>query len=102
VHFSLFAAGTCAVLALADLRAPSARDAACMVAAGVAAGVAQLCMTRAYALGPAARVGSMSYLSVVASAALGALILGEIPAPIAVGGMTLVIAAGLVVTLARA
>lgn len=100
-HFSLFAAATLTGLSLFDLRAPSPRDAACMVAAGLCAGFAQLAMTRAYALEHAARVSGMSYLSVVASALLGAVAFGERPGPTAIAGMALVIAGGLLVTFAR-
>jgi drug/metabolite transporter (DMT)-like permease len=100
-HFSLFAAGSLGILSLFDLRMPTARDAAFMVAAGVCAGIGQLAMTRAYALEHAARVSGMSYFAVVASALLGAVVLGEHPGPTAAGGMALVIAGGLVVTFAR-
>jgi drug/metabolite transporter (DMT)-like permease len=93
--FSLFAAATMGVLSLFDLRVPSPRDATCMLGAGLCAGIGQLAMTRAYALEHAARVGGMSYLSVVASALLGALALGERPGLTAILGMGLVIAAGL-------
>lgn len=95
-HFSLFAAATMGTFALFDLRLPSLRDAACMVGTGLSAGFAQLAMTRAYALERAARVGGMSYLSVVASALLGAAAFGERPGPTAITGMVLVIAGGLV------
>ncbi len=100
-HFSLFAFVVMSLLALLDPRLPTLRDAGFMVAAGVAAGVAQIAMSRAYALERAARVGSMSYLAVVASAVLGAAVLGERPSALAVGGMALVVAGGLVVTFAR-
>jgi drug/metabolite transporter (DMT)-like permease len=101
VHFSLFAAVTLTVVALFDLRVPSPRDAACMIAAGICAGFAQIAMTRAYALEQAARVSAMGYLAVVASAVLGAVVLGERPAGLAIGGMALVIAGGVVVTFAK-
>jgi drug/metabolite transporter (DMT)-like permease len=94
-HFSLFATATLTVLASFDLRLPSARDAAAMIAAGLCAGFGQLAMTRAYSLESAARVGGMSYLSVVVSALLGAAALGERPDAIAVIGMGLVIGGGL-------
>lgn len=99
VHFSLFAALVTGLLSLLDLRLPTAAGAAYMIGAGVCAGVAQIAMTRAYALERAARVGGMSYLSVVASALLGAVQLGEVPTPLALVGMALVIAGGVVVTL---
>jgi drug/metabolite transporter (DMT)-like permease len=100
-HFSLFAAATMSALSLFDLRLPGLRDVACMVAAGLCAGFAQLAMTRAYALEHAARVSGMSYFAVVASALLGALALGERPGSTAIAGMALVIAGGLLVTFAR-
>jgi drug/metabolite transporter (DMT)-like permease len=99
-HFSLFAAVALGAISLFDLRAPSARDAGLMVAAGLCAGFGQLAMTRAYSLESAARVGGMSYLAVVASAILGAVVLGERPTPTALVGMVLVISGGLV-SLAR-
>lgn len=100
-HFSLFAAIALFGISLFDLRMPTLRDAACMVGAGLCAGVAQLAMTRAYALESAARVSGMSYLSVVASATLGAVALGERPGPTALAGMALVILGGIVVTIRR-
>ena len=101
VHFSFFAAGALGLLALSDLRVPSPHAAACMVAAGVCAGFAQIAMTRAYSLELAARVSGMSYLSVVASALLGAAVLGEQPTLGVSCGMALVVAGGLVVTFTR-
>lgn len=100
-HFSLFASATMGLVSLFDLRLPTLRDALCMIAAGLCAGFAQLAMTRAYALEHAARVSGMSYFAVVASALLGAVLLGERPGPTAIAGMTLVIAGGLLVTFAR-
>jgi drug/metabolite transporter (DMT)-like permease len=102
LHFSLFAGVAMTVLTLFDARMPTPRDAACMVLAGIAGGFAQIAMTRAYALEAAAKVGSLSYTSVVASTALGALVLGERPTPTALVGTGLVIAGGLLVTFARA
>ncbi len=100
-QFSLFAGFALTLIALLDLRLPSLRGAGFMVLAGVCAGFAQLGMTRAYALERAARVGGLAYLSVVVSALLGAALLGERPDTLAVIGMVLVIAGGLVVTFAR-
>ncbi len=95
-HFSLLASGTMTFLALFDLRLPSLRDGVLMIGAGVCAGFGQLAITRAYALESAARVGGMSYLSVVVSAVLGAAVLGEHTSTITVLGMALVIGGGLV------
>lgn len=101
VHFSLFAAIVLAIVAAFDFRVPTARDAAFMIAAGVCAGFAQIAMTRAYSLEQAARVSAMSYLAVVASALLGALVLGERPPLVAILGMVLVVAGGVVVTFGK-
>ena len=98
VHFSFFAAAALGLVALTDLHMPTPRAAAFMVAAGICAGFAQLAMTRAYSLELAARVSGMSYLSVVASALLGAAILGEQPTLSVVAGMALVVSGGLIVT----
>lgn len=98
-HFSLTAAAFCAVLSLAHLVVPSAKDAVYTLSAGVCGGLAQLCMTRAYALARAARVAAVSYLTVVVSAIFGWVALHEPPRTTAVAGMALVIAAGLSITL---
>ncbi|MBX3234054.1 MAG: DMT family transporter [Labilithrix sp.] len=97
-HFSVFAAVVLTLLSLFDPKLPSLRDAVCMLLAGICAGVAQLAMTRAYALENAARVAGMSYLAVVASALLGAALLDERPGPTATIGMLLVVAGGVLVT----
>jgi drug/metabolite transporter (DMT)-like permease len=99
LHFSLVAATACLVLALPTLAVPSARDIGCMIAAGLSAGMAQIAMTRAYALERAARVSGLSYLTVVVSALLGVTFLGEAAPPRALAGMVLVIAGGLVVVM---
>ena len=101
VHYSLFAGAVMIVLSVFDLRMPTLRDSAFMLAVGVCAGFGQLCLTRAYTLERAARVSGMGYLSVVASALLGAAVLGERPALGAIMGMALVVAGGLVVTFMR-
>jgi drug/metabolite transporter (DMT)-like permease len=100
-HFSLFAAVVMMTLSLFDLRLPTLRDGAFMIAAGVCAGFGQLALTRAYTLELAARVSGMGYLSVVTSALLGAAVLGERPSVAAVAGMALVVMGGLVVTFVR-
>jgi drug/metabolite transporter (DMT)-like permease len=101
LHFSLFAAAVLLGLSLLDLRMPRLRDGGLILAAGICAGFAQLAMTRAYTLESAARVSGIGYLSVVASAILGAAVLGERPTPGALAGMALVVAGGLIVTFMR-
>jgi drug/metabolite transporter (DMT)-like permease len=100
-QFSLFAAATFTVFALFDPRLPKGKDTIFVLAAGVCAGFGQIAMTRAYALERAARVSGMSYLAVVASAVLGAVVLGEVPTASALTGMALVIGGGLLITFSR-
>ena len=64
-----------------------------MVGAGVLALVGQLCLTRAYSVAPAARVGAITYSSVVFAALLGWALWGETPSVQAMGGAVLVVAA---------
>jgi len=100
-HFSMFSGVVLGLVALFDLRVPSLRDAGAMLGAGLCAGFAQLAMTRAYMLDNAARVGAVSYVSVVVSAMLGAVALGERPPLVAIAGMALVIVGGVMVSLAK-
>jgi drug/metabolite transporter (DMT)-like permease len=102
IHFSLTAAALLGVLALphlGDLARAAPRDLGVIVLAGLSAGLAQICMTRAYSLERAARVSGVGYLAVVGSALLGAAALHEWPTAPTLLGMALVIAGGLVVTL---
>lgn len=98
-HFSLTATVAMGVIAIAKAPPiPSGSDVALMLGAGAAAGLAQLAMTRAYAIERAARVGGAGYLNVVANAAFGAWLLGEPLATTGVAGMALVVAGGVVLT----
>jgi drug/metabolite transporter (DMT)-like permease len=97
-HFSTFAAVVALGLSLPVWITPDARGALELGLAGVTGGLAQLAMTRAYALDRAARVGAVGYLGPVLSHLLGSLVLAEPPSPTGLLGTTLVIAAGLVLT----
>ena len=98
LHFSLVAAVVLTTIAAAHAAlhpaAVGARATALMVGAGASGGLAQIALTRAYAIGRAAQVGSLSYLAVAISAALGALALGESPPARAIAGMALVVTGG--------
>jgi len=100
LHFSLCATGVLLLLGIRELVVPSTRDVFLMVMAGLCAGLAQLAVTRAFALEQAARVSSVGYLSVVANGLLGALALHEWPSAVTVFGMALVVAGGLVIAVA--
>jgi drug/metabolite transporter (DMT)-like permease len=97
IHFSAFSAVVFGFLGLPHAAAPPAHAGAYMLGAGLCAGFAQLAMTRAYALAPAAQVGSMGYLGVVVSALLGAVALHEWPSASAALGMALVVGGGVAI-----
>jgi drug/metabolite transporter (DMT)-like permease len=99
-HFSLVAATATTALALPHLRAPDALGALTLAATGVTGGLAQLAMTRAYALEKAARLGPVTYLGVVLSHVGGALLLGESTGPAQLAGTALVVGAGVVLAVA--
>ena len=102
LHFSLVAAVVLSAVAALHASVPSPSTLGWMLGAGLMGGVAQLALTRAYALEQAARVASVGYLAVVVSALLGALALHEWPSARALLGMALIVSGGLVVTLAGA
>lgn len=65
---------------------------ALLVGIGVLATLGQLCLTRAYALAPAARIGAFTYSAVVFSGLIGWLLWQEQPDASSVAGMALVVA----------
>jgi drug/metabolite transporter (DMT)-like permease len=73
-------------------RAPEGSALALLIATGVFATVVQLCLTRAYSLAPAARIGPFTYTSVIFAGVAGWLLWDEVPDALSVLGMTLVIA----------
>lgn len=94
-HFSLVGSAATVVLSIPGFRAPDLLGLALLIATGVAGGLAQLAMTRAYALDRAARIGAIGYVGVVLSHVLGAVWLGEAPSAHQLLGTALVLAAGL-------
>jgi len=98
-HFAVTSSIVLSLVALSDLSLPqTAGEGLAMLGAGVAAGLAQIAMTRAYAAERAARVSCVSYWAIVVSAGLGAMAWGEWPTPTTLLGMGLVVAGGMVVT----
>jgi drug/metabolite transporter (DMT)-like permease len=73
-------------------RTPSAPALALLLATGVLATAGQLCLTRAYALAPAARIGAFTYVAVVFGGLLGWALWDERPDGASVAGMVLVVA----------
>ena len=98
----VFQTGSGIVLGLASLSAfvvPTGREALLIAGVALSATIAQIAMTRAYALDIAARVGGMNYLNIVVSLAIAAAVFGERPPPVALAGIGLIIASGVVLVL---
>jgi len=72
--------------------AVSAQTLALLVGIGVLATLGQLCLTRAYALAPAARIGAFTYVAVVFGGLIGWALWGERPDAASAFGMALVVA----------
>lgn len=101
-HFSIIATCFLTIIALVRMRPVTDVPWLPLIGSGIAAGLGQLAMTRAYSLDLAARVGPFGYVSVVASALLGATTLGERPPVIALWGMTCIVLAGAGLMMANA
>ncbi|MBK6696849.1 MAG: DMT family transporter [Myxococcales bacterium] len=96
LHFSLTATVVLGSLAIPSFVMPHGRELSAMVVGGASAGLAQLCMPRAYMLERAALVATFGSANVVFTALFGALLLAEFPDRLAVMGMALIVAAGAV------
>ena len=93
-HFSSFAALVSGLLALPTMRLPDARGALTLAGTGLTGGLAQLALTRAYALDKAARLAGFSYLGIIFTEILAAVFLDERPSFAQIAGSLLVIGAG--------
>jgi S-adenosylmethionine uptake transporter len=79
----------------------SLRGALLLIATGVLATVAQIMMTRAYAIGRPLSNASLQYLGIVFSFLYGVFLFNDPVTWMAVGGMLLIVGAGLGATLLR-
>lgn len=95
VHFSATGLVTMTLLSIPVWRTPTLREAGFLLGTGLAAGFAQLAMTRAYALDRAARVATLMYLGIVFTHLLAIPAFGERPGEHQVAGALCVIASGL-------
>jgi drug/metabolite transporter (DMT)-like permease len=95
VHFSAFAAVATGLLGARDFVVPDPIGAASMLGAGLTATVAQVAMTRAYAIETAARIGGGGYLIVAISPIAGMLLFGEVPGWASLAGIAVILGAGL-------
>ena len=77
------------------------RGAALLVAVGLLASVAQLLMTRAYSTGRTLVIASLQYLGIAFSFGYGVLLFADRVTWMALGGMILIVGAGLAATLLR-
>jgi S-adenosylmethionine uptake transporter len=102
LYFSLgsMAAGVATMLA-GDAHPHTALGLFWLVAVGVLATVAQILMTRAYGSGKTLVNASLQYLGIAWSFVYGVLVFGDTPTPLALGGMLLIVVAGLAATLLR-
>jgi drug/metabolite transporter (DMT)-like permease len=81
-------------------RTPGARDGVVLFVTGLCAGLAQIAMTRAYALDHAARVSALAFSGVVFARLLAVPIFGEVPnATQAIGSLS-VIGSGVLIAIA--
>jgi S-adenosylmethionine uptake transporter len=96
-YFSVGGAAAGAVMALLSggWHAHTLKGAGLLVAIGVLATTAQMCMTRAYAVGRALANASLQYLAIVFSFIYGVWLFDDPVTPSALAGVALVVAAGL-------
>ncbi|HET8730643.1 MAG TPA: DMT family transporter [Moraxellaceae bacterium] len=67
-----------------------------LAAVGILATLSQLCLTRAYALAPANRIGPVTYLAIVVAGAYAWILWGERPDGFALAGTALIFTASLI------
>lgn len=91
-YFSALSSVISAVPLLWAWRTPSGAALALLVATGVLATLGQLCLTRAYSLAPAARIGAFTYVAVVFGGLIGWALWNERPDAASLLGMALVVA----------
>ncbi|HTT07375.1 MAG TPA: DMT family transporter [Gammaproteobacteria bacterium] len=97
-YFSLISVATSGVPLLWAWRTPNLHVLATMAAAGLMASAGQLLLTYSYSTAPAARVGTLSYSTVVFAALIGWVLWGERPDWLSVAGAVLIGTAGMLVT----
>ncbi|KAA5606988.1 DMT family transporter [Roseospira marina] len=81
---------------------PTLGQIAVMVALGPLAITAQYCNIRGFRMAPASVLGPVDYTWLVFAAGLGAVVFGEIPAPLALVGFVLIVGGGVALTRVRA
>lgn len=97
-YFGTVATTVSAIPLLWAWQTPSWTAVAWLSVMGGSATIAQLLLTRAYALAPAGQIGPFTYVSVIFGSAYGWLFWREIPGPLVVAGSVLVVIAGVLTT----
>ncbi|MFP5429512.1 MAG: DMT family transporter [Gammaproteobacteria bacterium] len=77
-------------------RAITLKEFGLLAAVGILATLSQLCLTRAYALAPANRIGPVTYLAIVVAGIYAWVLWDEVPDAYALAGTALILAASLV------
>ncbi len=102
LHFALVGTVAHACFALFTFRMPTLRDMGWLLVTGLTGGLAQLAMTRAYALTEAARLGAVSYLGTITTFVASIVFLGERPVLTQIAGSLLVVGAGVALAVSAA
>lgn len=97
-YFSFFSTLVSTVPLLWAWQTPGGVALSLMILAGVMALIGQLCLTQAYALAPAARVGAVTYISVVFAGLIGWAVWSERPDALGISGAALVVVACMLAT----
>lgn len=76
---------------------PAAREGAMLIALGIVATLSHISLSYALSFAPASLIAPIQYLEIVAATALGLVIFGDLPDPLAYAGIALIVASGLFV-----
>jgi drug/metabolite transporter (DMT)-like permease len=95
-HFGCFGTATMALLTVPVWQTPTPSEAVALAITGLSGGVAQLFMTRAYALDQASRVSVLGYAGMVFTRALALPLFAEVPSAVQLAGSALVVGSGAV------
>ncbi|MBA1148763.1 DMT family transporter [Ectothiorhodospiraceae bacterium WFHF3C12] len=100
-YFGTVATSVSAIPLLWAWQTPGWHAVAWLSVMGVSATIAQLLLTRAYALAPAGQIGPFTYVSVIFGSTYGWLFWDEVPGPAVILGSLLIVAAGILTTRRR-
>lgn len=95
-YFALISTVVSTVPLLWAGRAITLKEFGLLAAVGILATLSQLCLTRAYALAPANRIGPVTYLAIVIAGIYAWALWGEVPDGYAIAGTGLILMASLV------